>query len=1008
MRAFSGRILVAVLVCALVMTAAVYRANQYIDDEVAKIPRLALTTATEASATGQNFLIVGSDSRSFVKNEGQADAFTDSTTTVDGPARSDTMMVLHADGANSYAVSFPRDLWVNIPGRGDLKLNAAFNDGPQKVIDTITANFGVPINHYLEVNFATFADIVEAVGAVPVYFPYPARDEYSGLTETWVAGCYRLNGQAALAYVRSRHLEYKKDGKWVDASPMADLDRIDRQQSFVKKLGKIAVAHTMDDPLIAPDLADKVIPKLVVDDSFDRSSFNALVNAFMGLADGEGGLTFVTLPWDGPATRGGQSVLLVKQPDADAVFAILKGEVPPPSATTTTAAGSTGGTGGDDGATCGAAPGRRAGAGDERLGRVGRGGQRVAGPLQPRLRSRHHRQRHPRHRGQDRGALPPGRRGQGPARGQRGGRGHPGGRLVALGHRRGAGGGQELHRRGRQPHPHHHGRRRRDLHPGSPPRPRGRLRRHRRIGRTAEHAGPGSRGRLLGRRVRLPTLPGMSWSTGSPLRAFLGRFVISLVVASLVVTAVVVVANREINDRIAKIPRIELALASPPPEGANFLLIGSDTRAFVDNADDAAKFGDAQSEGGQRSDTIMVAHVEPDSQRTFVVSFPRDLIVNIPGYGRGMINSAYSLANGDPQLLINTLDANFGIKINHYVQVDFQSFRSVVETIGQVWVYIPGKMRDQYSGLSTPYGAGCFPLNGEAALSYVRARDLEIADPNGNIVDDDGTRWRQYDLRADLDRIPRQQSFIRRLTGLAISKSLGDPTIAFELADNVLQYLTVDQNLGRSEINALVRAFRTVDVNDSSSLQMVTLPVVADPNDRNRVIPADDADTVVAALNTFGASTPKALPAPSQVTVDVVDGSGRDLGAGIVKTLGDYGLPGPDSGQLGGAGGGVGDPLRAETARRGRDGARLPARGQAGARHHGHQGGEGDRGLRLREAHRAEHHHDRARAAGDLHSRAHHHGAANHDRPAHHNDHPVRPALPPELSGGTGRGTGRD
>ena len=256
------------------------------------------------------------------------------------------MMVLHADGANSYAVSFHRDLWVNIPGRGDLKLNAAFNDGPQKVIDTITANFGVPINHYLEVNFATFADIVEAVGAVPVYFPYPARDEYSGLTETWVAGCYRLNGQAALAYVRSRHLEYKKDGKWVDASPMADLDRIDRQQSFVKKLGKIAVAHTMDDPLIAPDLADKVIPKLVVDDSFDRSSFNALVNAFMGLADGKGGLTFVTLPWDGPATRSGQSVLLVKQPDADTVFAILKGEVPPPSATTTTAAGSTGGTGG--------------------------------------------------------------------------------------------------------------------------------------------------------------------------------------------------------------------------------------------------------------------------------------------------------------------------------------------------------------------------------------------------------------------------------------------------------------------------------------------------------------------------------------------------------------------------------------------------------------------------------------------------------------------------------------
>jgi LCP family protein required for cell wall assembly len=234
-------------------------------------------------------------------------------------------------------VSFPRDLWVNIPGRGNMKLNAAFNDGAQKVIDTITTNFGVPINHYLEVNFATFADIVDAVGAVPVYFPYPARDQFTGLGPTWVAGCYRLNGAASLAYVRSRHLEYEKDGKWVDASPLADLDRIDRQQSFVKKLGKIAVARTMDDPLIAPGLADKVIPKLQADDSFDRSAFNSLVNAFMGLADGKGGLTFTTLPWDGPATRGGQSVLLLKQPDADAVFAILKGEAPAPSATTTTA-----------------------------------------------------------------------------------------------------------------------------------------------------------------------------------------------------------------------------------------------------------------------------------------------------------------------------------------------------------------------------------------------------------------------------------------------------------------------------------------------------------------------------------------------------------------------------------------------------------------------------------------------------------------------------------------------
>ena len=345
LRAFSGRILVALLVCALVTAFAVYRANQYIDDEVAKIPRIQLTTAATASSSAQNFLIIGSDTRSFVKSEADKKAFTDNTTTVDGPARSDTMMILHADGPRSYAVSFPRDLWVNIPKRGNMKLNAAFNDGPQAVIDTISANFGVPINHYLEVNFETFEQIVNAVGNVPVYFPYPARDELTGLGPTPVGGCYHLDGQAALAYVRSRHLEFYENGKWVDASPLADLDRIQRQQSFIKKLGRIAVASTMNDPLIAPGLADNVIPRLTVDDAFDRASFNQLVSAFLGLADGNGGLTFATLPWDGPATRDGQSVLLVKQPEADAMLSILKGQTPAPTSTTAAPAAATGSSG---------------------------------------------------------------------------------------------------------------------------------------------------------------------------------------------------------------------------------------------------------------------------------------------------------------------------------------------------------------------------------------------------------------------------------------------------------------------------------------------------------------------------------------------------------------------------------------------------------------------------------------------------------------------------------------
>jgi LCP family protein required for cell wall assembly len=332
LRALSGRIVIAIVVCVAVMVVAVFQVNRYIDDEVAKIPRVSVQTAP-ASSTGTNFLIIGSDTRSFVQSEQDKAAFTDPNTTADGPARSDTMMVLHADGKNSYAVSFPRDLYVNVPGLGKQKINAAFNKGPQLVIDTLKADFDVDIQHYLEVNFKTFEDIVNAVGSVPVYFPYPARDQLSGLTNVFVAGCYHLDGAPALAYVRSRHLEYFENGKWVDASGRADIDRIARQQDFIKKLGRIAVARTLDDPMIAPDLADQMIPNLAADAGFDRAAFNQLVQSFIGLSDGSsGGPTFETLPWSMGDSAG--SFLVVKEPEADAMLAILRGQAPIPTTTT--------------------------------------------------------------------------------------------------------------------------------------------------------------------------------------------------------------------------------------------------------------------------------------------------------------------------------------------------------------------------------------------------------------------------------------------------------------------------------------------------------------------------------------------------------------------------------------------------------------------------------------------------------------------------------------------------
>ncbi len=342
MRALSGRIVIAIVVCALVMGAAVFRINSYIDDRIDQIPRVDVTVAP-ASSSATNFLIIGSDTRSFVQSEADKQAFTDANTTADGPARSDTMMVLHADGNASYVVSFPRDLRVNVPGLGRQKINAAFNKGPQLVVDTLQQDFNVPINHYLEVNFKSFEDIVNAVGSVPVWIPEQMRDQLSGLQPfPYGPGCYHLDGATSLAYVRARHLEYYENGRWVDASGRADIDRIQRQQDFIKRLGRIAVQKATDDPTIAPELADNLIPNLTADRSFDRSAFNELVRAFMGLSDGTGGgPIFETLPWNMGDSAG--SYLVEKQPEADAVLAVLRGEAPIPTTTTAPPASTNGG-----------------------------------------------------------------------------------------------------------------------------------------------------------------------------------------------------------------------------------------------------------------------------------------------------------------------------------------------------------------------------------------------------------------------------------------------------------------------------------------------------------------------------------------------------------------------------------------------------------------------------------------------------------------------------------------
>jgi LCP family protein required for cell wall assembly len=361
------------------------------------------------------------------------------------------------------------------------------------------------------------------------------------------------------------------------------------------------------------------------------------------------------------------------------------------------------------------------------------------------------------------------------------------------------------------------------------------------------------------------------------------RCLIALVIASVFMGSAVAMVDRGIDRGVAKIKRVHVQVAAPPPGGANYLIIGSDTREFVDNEDDRNSFGDPE-EGGRRSDTLMVAHVEPSAQRTLVVSFPRDLMVDVPGTpGKSMINSAYSI--GGPDLVIRTLDLNFGIPINHYLEVNFKTFQDIVDLIGKVEVFLPGRAVDELTSLSVPAG-GCYALDGFNALAYVRARHIQVYDPSGTFFDENGARFYKLDEWSDLGRITRQQLFIRKLAGLAIAKSLSDPFLALSLVDKVIGRMTADDKLSRDDVNALVRAFRTLDVTDTTSVRFETIPVRAYPKDPNRVEPAPGADELMTQLRSFGDDVPRAATvAPSQVSVGVVDATGSDVGASVVETL---------------------------------------------------------------------------------------------------------------------------
>jgi LCP family protein required for cell wall assembly len=275
-----------------------------------------------------NVLLVGSDTRANV--EGNT-AFNDKSAPVVGQ-RSDTMMILHADTNSKKAaiLSIPRDLYVPIAGTsGSNRINTAYDNGAQRLVDTIQQDLGIKINHYVSVDFVGFQSIVNSVGGVDIYVPAPARDKLSGLNIK-AAGCAHLDGFQALAWARSRHFEEFEGGRW-QTDPTGDLGRIQRQQDFIRRMLKKALATR--NPFKVNQLIGIGIKNVTIDEHMSSSDILRLAGKFRSLNPDT--VDMLTLPTTPFSTRlGGLSaaVLRLKQPEAQGFIDRINGvnQTPPP------------------------------------------------------------------------------------------------------------------------------------------------------------------------------------------------------------------------------------------------------------------------------------------------------------------------------------------------------------------------------------------------------------------------------------------------------------------------------------------------------------------------------------------------------------------------------------------------------------------------------------------------------------------------------------------------------
>jgi LCP family protein required for cell wall assembly len=329
------RILISLGVVVVVIIAVIGGGYAYTNYRFDQIPKIHVVGELP-QLTGKpfNILEIGSDSRAGLTGKVAAATGADDTP----GQRSDVVKIMHIDPAAGTitVLSIPRDTMVTLLANQSLygnfnRINVNFANGPSLLAQTITANFGIPIQHVIVVSFAGLINSIDAIGGIYLDFRYPAKDEYSGLNIK-TTGCQLVTRFQALAVARSRHYEWLQNGVWY-YDGTSDFGRIIRQNAFMRAM--INRVRGLYNPLTINNFLSKIPQGISLDDNFTLRDLLELAVKFHGI-NPNAMLTY-TLPTVSGVNADVGDVLYVDQPAAQQMLVSLYGSTlltptnPPPN-----------------------------------------------------------------------------------------------------------------------------------------------------------------------------------------------------------------------------------------------------------------------------------------------------------------------------------------------------------------------------------------------------------------------------------------------------------------------------------------------------------------------------------------------------------------------------------------------------------------------------------------------------------------------------------------------------